>query len=71
MIIARAMAMACFTALKFLAFGLGALLVVLTATQAIRADVHAQPILTLMGAVLALAAGLACGWIARRFENMN
>jgi uncharacterized membrane protein YidH (DUF202 family) len=71
MIIARAMAMACLTALKFMAYGVGGLLLVLTIVQALRGDADAQPMMTLMGAVIAVLAGLACGWGARRFEKIG
>ena len=71
MIIARAMAMACFTVLKFMLLGVGALLLVLTLVQALRGDADAQPMTTLIGAGVALIAGMACHWIAKRFETMK
>ncbi len=71
MIIARAMAMACFTALKWMLLAIAILLVALTIVQLLRGDVDAQPATTLTGGLASAVAGLACHWTARRFQMMT
>ena len=71
MIIARATAVACFTALKWMLLAIAVLLVLLTIVQALRGDVDAQPVTTMIGGMVSAVAGLACDWVARRFETMT
>jgi hypothetical protein len=71
MIIARTMAMACLTALKWLFLFLGLLLLALTMVQWQRGDEFAQPVSTSIGAGVSVLLALVCGWASRRFQSMG
>jgi hypothetical protein len=71
MIIARVAAIACFTALKWMLLAIAMLLVLLTIVQALRGDADAQPVTTIIGGIASAMAGLACHWVARRFETVS
>jgi hypothetical protein len=71
MILARAMMVACLTALKWLFLLLGVLLAALTVVQHFRGDEFAQPATTSIGAGVSVLVALVCGWGARRFQAMG
>ncbi|MGL4729920.1 MAG: hypothetical protein ACRCWO_14315 [Bosea sp. (in: a-proteobacteria)] len=71
MVIARAMIVACLTALKWLFLFLGLLLVALTVAQWLRADEFAQPVTTSIAAGVSVLIALGCGWGAKRFQAMS
>ena len=69
--IARVIAAACLTALKWLFLFLCLLLVAVTIAQWWRGDPFAQPVTTSVAAGVCVLAALACGWAAGRFQRMG
>jgi hypothetical protein len=66
---ARAMAIACISALKWMCWFVSALLLVLTVVQALRGDADRNPSTTMaLGGAFA-AAALICRYAVKRFET--
>ncbi len=70
MIVARAVAVACLTVLKWMLWLTGALLLVLIAAQWLRAEPNADPLRVLVGAGFCGGAGLLCRFMAQKFERL-
>jgi RsiW-degrading membrane proteinase PrsW (M82 family) len=70
MIVARAVAVACLTVLKWMLWLTGGLLLVLIAAQWLRAEPDADPLRVLLGAALCGGAGLLSAFMAQKFERL-
>lgn len=68
MIIARAVAVACLTVLKWMLWLVAVLLLVLIVAQYLRAE-EGEPLRQLLGAGIAGVFGGVCGYLAERFRQ--
>ena len=65
-----AITIGCLNAMQWLLWFVGALLVALVVTQAVRGDETADPVKLLVLAVVAAGGGWICGWASRRFAAL-
>jgi hypothetical protein len=70
-LISRAMLIACFMALGWLAVLVAALLFVLAAMQFGRGEAEAQPLQTVAAGLAALAGAALCRWAAGKVERLG
>ncbi|MGL4976141.1 MAG: hypothetical protein ACRC56_12660 [Bosea sp. (in: a-proteobacteria)] len=70
MIVARAVAVACLTVLKWMLWFIGGLLLVLIAAQWLRAEPNAEPLRVLFGAAFSGGAGALCWYLSKKFEQL-